>query len=328
MMNRKRYKWGIFLLFLIALSLAGCGQEESPGFGLRSDDQIVCNEIYMAYITEEGKVFLITEDINEGEYISGAADVRKVFGNDGWLILFLENGSFQIYNPSEGDFVTETDLDPEKYYTSYPVFRFLLSVKDAEDAFCIGTNFAAALYDGKWNGSYTDSEALQWENIVKFTGINSEPDLGLREDGTVAVSYSRTDYDAGLVAEKVEQWTDVMDIAEGFAYFGLRRDGTVVTARPSPGLAADVTQWTNICQITAAPYVTAGLTNAGKVLVRSPYHEEILQAQEWENIRYIYAAPFFILGISSEGDFVMTASDRCHFRFREDADYPLPGFLH
>lgn len=35
-----------------------------------------------------------------------------------------------------------------------------------------------------------------------------------------------------------------------------------------------------------------------------------------------------ILGISSEGDFMMTASDRCHFQFQEDATYLLPGFLH
>lgn len=328
MICRKRNKMHIFLLSFIlsVFLLGGCGSEESSGFSRAADDQVVCNEIYMAYITEEGKVFLIMEDNSAGEYISGAAGVRKVFGDTGWLILFLENGSFQIYSPSNRSFVTEAELDPEKYYASYPVFQFLLSATDAEDAFCIGSNFAAVLHDGSWEGSYIGSQALQWENIVKYTGINGEPDLGLRQDGTVAVNYSQGDYDAALVAEKVGQWTNVADIAEGFAYFGLLKDGTVITARPSPGLAADVTGWTDICQITAAPYVTAGLTNAGKVLVRSPYHEEMFEAQEWENIRYIQATSFYILGIDAEGNFQLTESDRRQFELSEDADYPLPSF--
>lgn len=328
MTSRKKYKMFIFLLssILLAFLFSSCGSEESSDFSRAGDDQVVCSESYMAYITEGGKVFLITEDNSAGEYIPDAAGVRKIFGTSGWLILFLENGSFRIYSPSDRSFVTEAELDPDKYYTSYPVFQFLLGITDAEDAFCIGSDFAAVLRDGSWEGSYVSCRAMQWENIVKYAGINGEPDLGLREDGTVVVNYSESNYDAALVAEKVEQWTDVVDIAEGFAYFGLLQDGTVVTARPSPGLAADITGWTDICQITAAPYVTAGLTNAGKVLVRSPNHEEMFQAQEWENICYIHATPFYILGIDAEGNFLLTESDRRHFELLEDAGYPFPSF--
>ena len=329
-------------LALLALSitfLAGCGaQERECGSGLAADAQIVFMDNYIAYITEDTRVFLITPEDETGGYIPDIDNVRKIFGGAGsYLFLFLENGSFRIYNLSNRTFMTEEELqiwareieergETTGGYPSLIMLEFLLKVKDAEDAFCIGTDFAAAYCHGKWEGSYKDCQALQWENIVKFIGLY-EPDMGLREDGTVILREQVGDDNAQLLADKIGQWTNVVDIAEGSVYFGLLEDGTVVTPQPSPGYAADVAGWRDIHQIAAAPYVTAGLTDAGRVLIRSPYREEIFQAQEWENVCYICATSFSVLGITEEGKFLMTPAEGYGVCLLEDAQYPPPGFL-
>lgn len=327
------------LLASLILFMSGCKKEDGVHSDrLKADAQVVFGNTYIAYITGDSKVFLITPENGTGDYIPDTENVRKIFAcADSYLFLFLENGSFQIYNLLNHTFMTEQELKiwaqeieegegTTGGYISLYMLDFLLKVKDAEDAFCMGTDFAAACYNGEWEGGYKDCEALQWDNIVKFAGVY-EPDMGLREDGTVVLSEEAGNVDRQLLADKIGQWTDVVDIAEGFAYFGLLEDGTVVMPRPSPGYAADVTKWTDICQIAAAPYVTAGLTNTGKVLIRSPHREEIFQAQEWENISYIYATTFSVLGITSDGKFLMTPADECRVCLQEDVQYPLPGFL-
>ncbi len=323
------------LLILSIILLSSCGKEsESFSNSLIAEAQVVFEKTFIAYITGDSRVFLITADNEAGGYMPGVEDVRKIYGAAGnYLFLFMENGSFQIYDVADHSFVTENEVEKQLReveegsettggYPQFLLFDFLLDVKNAEDAFCLGTDFAAACYNGEWEGSYRGCEALQWEHIVKFTGIY-EPEMGLRENGTVIFR----DPADQLLADKISQWMNVVDIAEGFAYFGLLEDGTVVTPRPSEGYASDVTGWTDICQITAAPYVTAGLTNAGEVLVRSPHREEIFQAQEWENICYVYATTFSILGITAEGKILMTPADECNICLQQDTKYPVPGFL-
>lgn len=327
------------LLILSTLLLSSCGKEgKSSNSSLKAEAQIVFENAFIAYITEDSRVFVITADNEAGGYMPGMDHVRKIYGAaDSYLFLFMENGSFQIYNVVDHSFVTEKEVEKRLQEVEegtettggYPLlllFDFLLDVRNAEDAFCLGTDFAAACYNGEWEGSYRGCEALQWEHIVKYTGIY-EPEMGLREDGTVIFRDPAGDTDEQLLADKISQWTNVVDIAEGFAYFGLLEDGTVVTPRPSEGYASDVTGWTDICHITAAPYVTAGLTNAGEVLVRSPHREEMFQAQEWENICYVYATTFSILGITAEGKILMTPAHECNISLQQDIKYPLPGFL-
>lgn len=329
----------VILLSLSIVLLSSCGKEgKSSGSSLKTDAQVVFENTFIAYITEDSRVFVITADNEAGGYMPGMDHVRKIYGAaDSYLFLFMENGSFQIYNVADHSFVTEKEVERRLReveegsettggYAFLLLFDFLLDVKNAEDAFCLGTDFAAACYNGEWEGSYKGCEALQWKHIVKFTGIY-EPEMGLREDGTVIFRDPAGNMDEQLLADKVSQWRSVVDIAEGFAYFGLLEDGTVVTPRPSEGYASDVTGWTDIRQITAAPYVTAGLTNAGEVIVRSPYREEMFQAQEWENICYVYATTFSILGITAEGKILMTPADECNICLQQDAKYPLPKFL-
>ena len=113
--------------------------------------------------------------------------------------------------------------------------------------------YVALLKDGTVIRSSTFSNSsLGWSNIKEIdTNTDTSDDLivGLREDGTVVVN-------SVLFKEnfsEVESWDSIKQISVGQgAILGLKEDGTVVSAGTSTSGALDVSEWSDIVQVSAA----------------------------------------------------------------------------
>ena len=118
-----------------------------------------------------------------------------------------------------------------------------------------------------------------WEDLPDWW-FDHKCILGLREDGTVVEGGNKKEIAAHNRPEDwldydLSGWRDVVDVAMtpgGLELFGLKSDGTVYYATSSKwsaenGHFSEVSEWTDIVQISASRYSIAGLRSDGTVVV-------------------------------------------------------------
>lgn len=282
------------------------------------EEQVICGESYIAYITDEEKVFMITEEGTA--YVPEAEGVRKIFGYGSAIILLLNDGSIKVYDWPSGLYVTGDNYESHDFEYYIPLCNLIEAQGNVDDLFCIDGGCIGVYKEGQWI-SYPSFIEID-NDAIKIIGNCPEPEMWLKSDGTVAASCGNVITE--IMEKKIESWTDVKDIAIGFAPFALLSNGTVVTVFPNPQDAADIEEWQDICYLTAAPYITAGLTADGKVLVRSPKDDAILQAEEWKNVCFVKAFSNYLFGVDKDGRLLLTESKSSHLRISEEIEYPLP----
>ncbi len=158
------------------------------------------------------------------------------------------------------------------------------------------------------------SPSLEWVDWSKVTqlvsdGSGSGPEMALYSDGKVYLNTIDPLGDEALFST-TKSWSNVAHIAEGLAPFGLTGDGRLLTVSNAYYLASDINNWSDITQISALCYITAGLKKDGTVLVET-YEQwrNFENAEEWTDVRYIQVTPFYIFGITSDGRFLFTEDE-------------------
>lgn len=317
-----------FCLFVVLLGISACGKSSADNMIPVSpyDGQLVCTRGYIAYITEDARVCLITKD--GSGVMDSFGSVRKIDGTEGSLVLLFEDGTMAYYNVTYQTFITGENYEERGYERCLPALELIWEAQNVTDFYYNGYDEIVLLQDGEWYyGENESRQALckEWNDkkVVKFAGAEGQggPSIGLCSDGTVWVDEWYGNESAGISRDKVAAWTDLVDVDFAFDAFGLKKDGTVLAADWHPYNGGNVANWSDIRQISCDTFVTAGLTGEGKVMVESYQNESLKQAEEWQNIKYVVATADYILGIESDGSFHITEQKDIQL-LKEGTDYP------
>lgn len=170
-----------------------------------------------------------------------------------------------------------------------------------------------------------------WEDLPDWW-FDHKCILGLREDGTVVEGGNKKEIAAHNRPEDwldydLSGWRDVVDVAMtpgGLELFGLKSDGTVYYATSSKwsaenGHFSEVSEWTDIVQISASRYFIAGLRSDGTVVVDGYLDNDLdgyrSQVEQWTDVVSVSIADFAFMGLKSDGSVVYAGYTNA------DADY-------
>lgn len=177
------------------------------------------------------------------------------------------------------------------------------------------------LPDEKWLQDY-EARYDRWTDIQKLLAATYYT-LGLRQDGTVAITTEYSPFRTCKVVEQVRSWKNVADIlcfpvGEGFSSYDLlvaiHRDGRVSTAAKENHFPTD--HWQNVCQVVAGKDYLAGLSYYGQVQLSGPKKAALSDAQSWTHIRQLAAIPVtdfletpILLGLRADGTVVSSGGE-------------------
>jgi len=149
-------------------------------------------------------------------------------------------------------------------------------------------------------------QLAEFTDIIQIDGI-----VGLKSDGTVVIV--ENEYKEWNVGD----WTNIIQVVTGGLHVvGLKSDGTVVAegGKPRQGLdpqlddwqrndhgQLNVSDWTDIIQISAGEAHTVGLKSDGTVVAVGHNVFGQLDVNEWKNIIQIAAGPYHTVGLKSDG---------------------------
>ncbi len=291
---------------------------------------------YIAYITEDKRVYCITEQ--DSGYLPELTNAKRLYADTEYLIILLENGTFQIYHPRQKQFLSleEVKESLDEVYNSgsnggmdeVENKLLLLEAENIVDAYISSFSFVAIKKAGSdtWEfgfNSIAEGDFDKAKDAVSFaTNLSyAWPAYILCEDGAVlTLAWCAP----GIYEEKkIAQWTGIQDLAYGTILFGRWPDGTVDAPRRSYGEASEMKDWQNIVQISADPFVTAALTADGCVLVDCFQKEDTLKvAEEWTDIIYLSVFTEYILGVKADGSFCVTPTGSWYDTVFEEPEHP------
>lgn len=180
-------------------------------------------------------------------------------------------------------------------------FKALGNYKDSAEQIkeCLNTCEEIAAADRK--------RLLESRNrITQYTGIIAARDnqtVGLKSDGAVVVVGGN-----GNSQCDVEEWTDIVAIAEGNEHtVGLKSDGTVCVVFGQ----CDVKNWKDITAIAAGCKHTVGLKSDGTVDAVGSNYKGKCDVKNWTDIVAIAAGDWHTVGLKSDGTVVAVGSNAC-----------------
>lgn len=191
----------------------------------------------MAWIMSDGTVKAKGEHYGEGQIIEGFNDIVAVAVSGERIIGLKADGTIAS---------TATDEDYYKKENVVAVYSDFLGI--------------SYLYaDGTTSRSWFNDGALL--GPCGIIDVNSE--IMLYSDGTVVVS----DNLSQEYAPYIKNWSGIVDVASTFdAVFGLKKDGTVVSADKNGNSVSEVSSWKNIVKIAADGSELIGLTFDGTLV--------------------------------------------------------------
>lgn len=313
-----------FLMYLLCLILlfifSGCakGKLLSNSPNIAADNNIVCESRYIAYITDESRVYIAYDD-GSGEYIPGFDSVVQLSGGENELAALNSDGKIMFFNVS-GRCVIEKLQDWEEIQKDFELggnyVAHLYNLKKEmsgltginninmqypEWFICNKNDGNKVIYGVDWVKEQTDI-LKTWENIVKYKSVK-EHIIGLKNDGTV-MSYTEED---------LSDWKDIVDIDCGQFFFGLKSDGSVLTTGYEKECI--VKDWKDIIQISAAPNTTVGLNKNNTVLVAYSLDFGQSEACSWKDIILVKASYDYVFGVKSDKTIVVTSNEDRMFDF-------------
>lgn len=128
--------------------------------------------------------------------------------------------------------------------------------------------------------------------------------FAIKTDGTVLVTpyYGLPDYDYGQ--GDVTDWTDLVEISAGWAHtVGLKKNGRVVATGNNEYGQCDVSKWSRIVSVRACYSYTMGLRSDGTVVVTDDS-----EPSEWKDIVAIDGS-YFAFGLRSNGTVITERYD-------------------
>ena len=102
--------------------------------------------------------------------------------------------------------------------------------------------------------------------------------------------------------EIVQSWEDIVSVAiTGEFLLGLKKDGSVVTAKANPQCTVDTSGWNNIVAISAGQQYVVGLQSNGKLKAQGMDGYGETDIDKWENIVSISTAWQLTVGLDMNG---------------------------
>ncbi len=149
--------------------------------------------------------------------------------------------------------------------------------------------------------------AESWTDVVYVANANYGNVLAaIKANGSVAIA----DWDDERVWN-LSAFTDIQALhfgdcsyANGYSLYGLKKDGTVVTAGEG---AADLSSWKDVAQFSVYDGNIIALTNNGTVLTHGEY--DIADAQSWTDIVMVCAGRFHVAGLKKDGTVVTAGTN-------------------
>lgn len=252
-----------------------------------------------------------------GKYIE-AAEIYSVLGDYNNSENRLDEINKLLYVSAEGYYQNgnfEKAIEIFQFLGAYEDAESRIAYINAEKMYSDGDLAAAAI---AFYNIADDSEARQRsmdlcnQVIVsrrKPVTVNRDDNdgsyvFGITNDGHVKVVSSGS---GGYGKCNVSDWSDIVQVsASAWHTAGLKSDGTVVAVGSNSDGECDVDTWSDIIQISATSELTAGLKRDGTVIVTSDYWQD--EVAQWTNIVEISASSSHILGLHPDGTVVAATS--------------------
>ena len=279
--------------------------------------RFVCDDNYIASITEEGKINILFNNGKNREVKAIEDAVKIVSGLDEVFVVDKE-GNLIIYSVNDDKILEDlpgaSEIDTSDIENGGGMLasdaewkKNLSECSDIEDLIADDSSlgyYIAVRKDKSLIGAskhYEDfqkkvDECSTWENITKYV-CNGADIMGLREDGTVICT--NEDISSELAAE----WTDIIDIEASGSFLGLKADGTVLSLVGE--LEYKTLEWTDVKQISTSLFCAAGLKEDGTVVVAGRDFGQS-EAEKWTDMIYVQAADTYVMGIRENGEIITT----------------------
>ena len=261
---------------------------------------------------------LATALYNDGD-IWGAVDIYRSLGD------YSDSQEKLTQLLAEEYQMADNLYNSKSYAEALEIFEKLGDYGDSE-ARCAFTEAEMLYGEGRiaaaavaFSKLYDNEEALKrgaelWDIVTesrrKPVTVNKNQNdgsyvFGITSDGRVQVVLSGRNRHGQC---NVSNWSNIVQVsADAYHTVGLKADGTVVAVGRSKSGQCDVSAWTDIKQVSAASDYTAGLCQDGTVITTDSRLNEAVS--EWTNIVEISAATDHILGLKADGTVVAAAID-------------------
>ncbi len=322
------------LVATVCIVTSSCGSKDdliTTGPYMMQDNSIVCESDYIAYITDDNRVYIAYSD-GTGEYVPGFDSVVQLSGGECELVALNSDGKLVFYDllekcilekfPDWEEISSGFELGGNNVSNLYNFQNELLELDSISNIhmeypewYVCNTKDGDVLINGV-NWLEEDIAVVEsWKDVVKYKSYTQNV-IGLKSDGTILSHiYENEESDIYNSDDSdVSEWKDIVDIDCGFYFFGLESDGTVITNGWYSG-ECNVQDWQDIVQISAVPNTTVGLRNNKTVEVAYELDSGQSEATSWKDIILVKAADDYVLGIKDDKTIVVTLEENRAFDF-------------
>ena len=173
--------------------------------------------------------------------------------------------SFDEYAPKEVETIQEEKQVLEEIFLELALKKYNDFIVDV----VAGSDYITVLRGNgmvEVNRHYYEHYVETWTDIVSVSEGDAHT-VGLKKDGSVISTSSRT-YGRGIYyGHFVEKWTDIVAVSAGDNYtVGVKMDGTVVAVGDNEYGRCNVQNWSDIVAVSAGIWHTVGLKKDGTVV--------------------------------------------------------------
>ena len=305
-----RYNYKVYALFCTEQGLTAQGIASSDVIVSKMRTQAVYTHLYYPSVIEtDGGVFCYLESDDKKEY----RDVKKEA--DTWenLIQLCVSRDMAVGLKVDGTVqVVSKKATKDRSYDMVKDWNDIVQIAFEEEMPVEGEHsiLLALQADGKVKtaGNFPEDIAKEislWENIIQVAVGEYGVYVGLTKYGDVEIV---TDSDHRYYINKVQQWTDIVQVTVGDVHIaGLKSDGTVVAVSKRVDVN-DVYEWNDIIQLCPGATSLYGLKADGTVLTLFRYEEKCEILDKWTETIQLSACDTKIVGLRENGAAIIFTS--------------------
>lgn len=236
----------------------------------------------------------ITKDKNNVE--DDARDISKVED--------VEDGALDSTNDDTDDVEAKEESKLEiTQYKVYPTFSGIKQIAMSENYCLFLKEDGKVILLGNVDKNFSVKD---WDNVEKLY-VTPYTAYAIKKDGTISVT-GKNVYDSW---EYQYVWKDIQKLVPSYNHIvGLKTDGTVVASGDNTHGQCEVTEWTDIVDVSAS-FHTVGLTKDGNVYAVGSNNFGECDIANWSNIEKIATGPFYTVGLRRNGTVVAAGLNSC-----------------
>ena len=304
----------IYIISCVICLFCGCSSDDN--LSIRYDNSIVCEDDYIAYITENGSLFML--DKAGADYAEDIDGLKKIQGGMTFIVMLYEDGTMCLWDTYTKSVIPFDEMGSIAFEHFYPAFELITKAEDIQDFYYIYSEAILLLKNNKWymGDNEVNKEICSKMDCKRIKKISVVPGyynfMVLDEKG--AISFMGNDMILDNYSQALK-WHDIIDMdACENTIVGVDKNGRVRSTLTDvyENYYGKVSGWDNIKMVIVENNFTAGLTNDGKVLISEGLYSfysdkrDLKKAEEWSNIVFISSANNYIMGIDINGKMWVT----------------------